>query len=153
MKMDETVGWHHQLNGQEFEQTPGDSKGQGSQACCSPWHGVARSPTILGNWTTTPNARPVLVHGLLGTERHSRTEVEESKQSLICIYSHSPLVALPLELHFRSSVTLDSQRSMNPTTLESTWNHPSPLPFGLWKNCLPQNWSKNWSQKGWGPLT
>ena len=31
------VGWHHQLNGHEFEQTPGDSEGQGSLACCSPW--------------------------------------------------------------------------------------------------------------------
>ena len=30
------VGWHHQLNGQEFEQTLGDSGGQGSLACCSP---------------------------------------------------------------------------------------------------------------------
>ena len=33
---DEMVGWHHQLNGHEFEQTPGDSEGQGSLACCSP---------------------------------------------------------------------------------------------------------------------
>ena len=31
------VGWHHQLDGHEFEQTPGDGEGQGSQACCSPW--------------------------------------------------------------------------------------------------------------------
>ena len=30
------VGWHHQLNGHEFEQTLGDSEGQGSLACCSP---------------------------------------------------------------------------------------------------------------------
>ena len=30
------VGWHHQLNGHEFEQAPGDGKGQGSLACCSP---------------------------------------------------------------------------------------------------------------------
>ena len=34
---DKMVGWHHWLNGQEFEQTPGDSEGQGSLACCSPW--------------------------------------------------------------------------------------------------------------------
>ena len=34
---DETVGWHHRLNGHEFEQTSGDSEGQGSLACCSPW--------------------------------------------------------------------------------------------------------------------
>ena len=34
---DEMVGWHHQLDEQEFEQTLGDSEGQGSLACCSSW--------------------------------------------------------------------------------------------------------------------
>ena len=34
---DEMVGWHHRLNGRGFEQTQGDSEGQGSLACCSPW--------------------------------------------------------------------------------------------------------------------
>ena len=34
---DEMVGWHYQLNAYEFEQTLGDSEGQGSLACCSPW--------------------------------------------------------------------------------------------------------------------
>ena len=33
---DEMIGWHHQLNGHEFEQTPGDGEGQGSLACYSP---------------------------------------------------------------------------------------------------------------------
>ena len=33
----ETVGWHHRLNGLEFEHTPGDGEGQGSLICCSPW--------------------------------------------------------------------------------------------------------------------
>ena len=33
---DQIVGWHHQLNGHEYEQTPGDSEGQGSLTCCSP---------------------------------------------------------------------------------------------------------------------
>ena len=37
MAEDEMVGWHHQLNGYEFEQTLGDGEGQGSLACCSPW--------------------------------------------------------------------------------------------------------------------
>ena len=37
MTEDEMVGWHHQLNGHEFEQTPGDGEGQESLACCSPW--------------------------------------------------------------------------------------------------------------------
>ena len=31
------VGWHHRLNGHEFEQALGDGEGQGSLACCSPW--------------------------------------------------------------------------------------------------------------------
>ena len=34
---DEMFGWHHWLSGHEFEETPEDSEGQGSLACCSPW--------------------------------------------------------------------------------------------------------------------
>ena len=37
MTEDEVVRFHHRLNGHEFEQTPRDSEGQGSLACCSPW--------------------------------------------------------------------------------------------------------------------
>ena len=36
MTEDEMVGWHHQLNGHEFEQALGVG-GQGSLECCSPW--------------------------------------------------------------------------------------------------------------------
>ena len=40
-----TVGWHHQLSGQEFKQAPGDGQGQGSLVC---WvHGVTKSHTLL----------------------------------------------------------------------------------------------------------
>ena len=37
MTEDEMVGWHHRLNGHEFEQAPGDGEGWGSLMCCSPW--------------------------------------------------------------------------------------------------------------------
>ena len=37
MTEDEMVGWHHQLNGPEFEQAPGDSEGQGSLPSCNLW--------------------------------------------------------------------------------------------------------------------
>ena len=37
MAEDEMVGWHHQLNGHEFEQAPGHGEGQGSLPGCSPW--------------------------------------------------------------------------------------------------------------------
>ena len=33
---DEMVGWHHRLDGHEFEQVPGDGEGQGGLVCCSP---------------------------------------------------------------------------------------------------------------------
>ena len=38
MTEDEMVGWDHRHNGHEFEQAPGVGDGQGSLACCSPWH-------------------------------------------------------------------------------------------------------------------
>ena len=37
MAEDELVGWHHRLNGHEFEQTLEDGEGQGSLMCCSSW--------------------------------------------------------------------------------------------------------------------
>ena len=37
MTEDEMVGWHHQLDGHEFEQVLGVGDGQGSLACCSQW--------------------------------------------------------------------------------------------------------------------
>ena len=37
MTEDEMVGWHHQLNGHEFEQSLGVGDRQGSLACCNPW--------------------------------------------------------------------------------------------------------------------
>ena len=37
MTEDEVVGWHHRLDGCEFEQALADGEGQGALACCSPW--------------------------------------------------------------------------------------------------------------------
>ena len=34
---DEMVGWHHRLNGHEFQQTLGEGEGHGGLACCNPW--------------------------------------------------------------------------------------------------------------------
>ena len=47
MTEDETIGWHHWLNGHEFEQALGD--GQGGLPCCSPW-GCKESDTTDWNW-------------------------------------------------------------------------------------------------------
>ena len=44
---DEMVGWHHRLNGHEFEWTPGVCDGQGGLACCSPW---GRKESDMTEW-------------------------------------------------------------------------------------------------------
>ena len=51
MTEDETVGWHHQLNGHEFEYALGVGDGQGSLACCCPWGRM----TERLNWTEGTN--------------------------------------------------------------------------------------------------
>ena len=45
---DEMAGWHHQLNGHEFEWTPGDGDGQGGLVCCDSW---GHKETRLSSWT------------------------------------------------------------------------------------------------------
>ena len=52
MKKDEMVGWHHRLNGHEFEQTPGVGDGQGGLEFCSPW-GCKESDTT--EWLNSNN--------------------------------------------------------------------------------------------------
>ena len=56
MTEDEMAGWHHWLDGHEFEQTPGVGNGQETLACCSPW-GCKESDT--GEWLN------YTVHGIL----------------------------------------------------------------------------------------
>ena len=48
---DEMVGWHHQLDGHEFEQAPGVGDGQESLACCSLWGHKESDTTEWLNWT------------------------------------------------------------------------------------------------------
>ena len=48
---DETVGWHHQLSGYEFEHTLGDGVGQGNLVCWSPWGCKESDTTERLNWT------------------------------------------------------------------------------------------------------
>ena len=55
MTEDEMVGWHHQLDGHEFEQAPGAGDGQGSLACCSPWGCRESDMTEQLNWTNQRN--------------------------------------------------------------------------------------------------
>ena len=51
---DEMVGWHHRLNGHEFEQALGVGDGQGNLACCSPWGCKELDTTYQLNWRISP---------------------------------------------------------------------------------------------------
>ena len=50
----EMVGWHHWLDGHEFEQAPGVDDGQGSLVCCSPWSRKELDTTEWLNWLIQP---------------------------------------------------------------------------------------------------
>ena len=52
---DEKVGWHHGLDGHEFEQAPGVGDGQGGLACCSPWGRKESDTPEQLNWTDMLN--------------------------------------------------------------------------------------------------
>ena len=54
MTEDEMVGWYHRLSGCEFEQTQGDSEGQGSLVCCSPWGRKESDMTERPNTSNSP---------------------------------------------------------------------------------------------------
>ena len=47
---DKIVGWHHRLDGHEFERTPGVGDGQGSLVCCNPWGQKESDTTEQLNW-------------------------------------------------------------------------------------------------------
>ena len=55
MTEDDMVGWHHWLNGHEFEWAPGVGDGQGSLVCCSPWGHKELDTTQWLNWLTELN--------------------------------------------------------------------------------------------------
>ena len=62
MTEDEMIGWHHRLDGHEFEQAPGVGDGQGSLTCCSPWG--SQSHKWLSDWTElNPSLLPWVLLG------------------------------------------------------------------------------------------
>ena len=57
MTEDEMVGWHHRLDGHEFEQIPRDGEGQGGLVCCSLW-GHKESDTTYQLHDKNPHPAP-----------------------------------------------------------------------------------------------
>ena len=100
------VGWHHRLDGHEFEQAPGIGDGQGSLVCCSPWAGKDSDTTEWLNWTDegnqgSPGKKPK-DHGLSMTSVKWHSEITWKgnpvliEQSLpICYLDPSPQTPRP----------------------------------------------------------
>ena len=65
MTEDEMAGWHHQLDGHEFEWTPGVGDGQGGLACCDSWGRKESDTTERLNWTELKEAQVELKPSLL----------------------------------------------------------------------------------------
>ena len=108
---DEMVGWHHWLNGHEFEQALGDGEGQGSLACCRPW-GCKESD--MTEWTTRTFEVevPVSTRGVAVI-----TEVSTRRQ-----HFHLPASGSSDNQSLRESVFLGC---------ELEWNMPEQIPAGL----------------------
>ena len=92
---DEMVGWHHRLNGHECEQTPGNGKGQGGLACCSPWGSKELDTTEWLNNNNNSGSRDDSVIRCLGEDdchriwlfRAKRREKEQYQQALQVLLS------------------------------------------------------------------
>ena len=80
---DEMLGCHHQLNGHEFEQTPGDSRGQGSPACCGP-RDHKESDMTEDLITTTEDEMTGWHHWLDGCESEWTSGVGDGQGGLAC---------------------------------------------------------------------
>ena len=62
---DEMVGWHHRLDGHEFEQAPGVGDGQGGLVCCNPWGRKELDTTEQLNWMSEKRGKgecPIVCH-------------------------------------------------------------------------------------------
>ena len=89
MTEDEMVGWHHQINGHEFEQGPGVGDGQGSLVCCSPW-----GCRVGHDWVTELNWTEMFLMTTLYIEVWFQYTKRLQKQPLVAICSASYMLTI-----------------------------------------------------------
>ena len=138
MTEDEVVGWHHWLNGHEFEQALRVGDGQGGLACCSPWSRKESDPTEWSelNWTST-----VGITGLTpgqGTRiLHTISMVKKKKEKKLALIWTSPMVQwlrihLPIQgTQVWSLAWKDTRKNTSHTTKPVHHNHWTHIPERL----------------------
>ena len=85
----EMAGWHHRLNGREFEWTPGDGDGQGGLACCDSW-----GRRVRHNWATELNWKHQLnypQHGIIPSRPVLASNVQKPLIWIVKYIKASPL--------------------------------------------------------------
>ena len=85
------VGQHHGLSGHEFEETVGDSEGQGSLACCSSWSCKKLDMTeqLNNKSPNSENVQPLFKQNIFNILTHMLNHLLLSHRSLRCIQSFS----------------------------------------------------------------
>ena len=78
------VGWHHQLNGNEFEQALGDDEGQGSLASCSPWSHKEPDMTERLNSNNVRNLDNIILRDERPHAVHTTRSRKVSEKGTIC---------------------------------------------------------------------
>ena len=79
---DEMAGWHHWLDGYEFEWTPGDGDGQGSLACCD---SCGRKESDTTEWLNWIELNMLSMRDSLDIQRYKQVESENMKKIISCI--------------------------------------------------------------------
>ena len=88
---DEMVGWHYQLDGREFEWTPGVGDGQGGLACCNSWGREESDTTKQLNWTENEIKFKIQFLSLTGPISGAQSLYVESGCTIgVCMYRASP---------------------------------------------------------------
>ena len=86
MTEDETVGWHHQFDGYEFQQALGLGDGQGGLACCSPWGCKESDTTEQLNWKNYWSLGSEVGVGSVCVESQGQTKAYKGDKKLLVLW-------------------------------------------------------------------
>ena len=142
------VGWHHQINGHKFEQSPGDCEGQGSLACCSPWGHKESDTTEHPNnnnkgFKSSQGASPVVLvvkESACQRRRHKRCRFDPWVRKIPWVRkemtTHSSILAweIPRIEEPGGLQSMGLQRVGHNRATRHTQNLPSSWP-ALWMHC------------------